>query len=298
MEPNQNHTWKTKLHEVIYEADTPSGKLFDVLLLIFIILSIVLVMLESVVSIDREYHRLLYIGEWVVTVLFTIEYLLRIISVKKPFKYVFSFFGIIDFLSTIPMYLAILFGGGAQALVTLRALRLLRVFRILKLARYLGASNQLKDSIIASRVKIMVFLFAVMVSSIVFGTIMYLVEGEANGFDNIPKSVYWCVVTLTTVGFGDIAPQTPLGQFITTIIMILGYGIIAVPTGIVSAEYAKSSLKYNDNNNIPQTKGPNTVDLPEDVELHMNSQCCINCLNTKHQDGADFCHKCGHKLHQ
>ena len=165
MESNQKHNWKTKLHEVIYEADTPRGKLFDVLLLVFILLSIVLVMLESVVSIDREYHNLLYIGEWIVTILFSIEYILRIVTVKKPFKYIFSFFGVIDFLSTIPMYLTFMFGG-AQALVTLRALRLLRVFRILKLARYLGASNQLKDSIIASRVKIMVFLFAVMISSV------------------------------------------------------------------------------------------------------------------------------------
>ncbi|WP_282032453.1 ion transporter [Winogradskyella eximia] len=289
MESNQKHNWKTILHEIIYEADTPAGKRFDVLLLIFILLSILLVMLESVASIDKEYHQLLYIGEWIVTILFSIEYILRIVSVKKPVKYIFSFFGIIDFLSTIPMYLAFLFGG-AQALVTLRALRLLRVFRILKLARYLGASNQLKDSIIASRVKILVFLFAVMVSSIIFGTIMYLVEGEVNGFDNIPKSVYWCIVTLTTVGFGDIAPQTPLGQFITTFIMILGYGIIAVPTGIVSAEYTKSSLKADEAN-------AKTVVTPDIEDLHMNSQCCINCLDTKHQDGAEYCHKCGHKMH-
>lgn len=288
MESNQKHNWKTILHEIIYEADTPAGKRFDVLLLIFILLSILLVMLESVASIDKEYHQLLYIGEWIVTILFSIEYILRIVSVKKPVKYIFSFFGIIDFLSTIPMYLAFLFGG-AQALVTLRALRLLRVFRILKLARYLGASNQLKDSIIASRVKILVFLFAVMVSSIIFGTIMYLVEGEVNGFDNIPKSVYWCIVTLTTVGFGDIAPQTPLGQFITTFIMILGYGIIAVPTGIVSAEYTKSSLKADEANAKTVT--------PDIKDLHMNSQCCINCLDTKHQDGAEYCHKCGHKMH-
>lgn len=246
-------------------------------------------MLESVSSIDNKYHDLLYICEWIVTILFSIEFILRIITVKKPFKYLFSFFGVIDFLSTIPMYLTFFFGG-AQALVTLRALRLLRVFRILKLARYLGASNQLKDSIIASRVKILVFLFAVMVSSVVFGTIMYLVEGEANGFTNIPKSVYWCIVTLTTVGFGDIAPQTPLGQFITTIIMILGYGIIAVPTGIVSAEYAKSSLKSDENSNI-------TASNTSEKKLHLNSQCCINCLNTTHQDGAEYCHNCGHKMH-
>lgn len=292
MESQNKHNWKSKLHEIIYEADTPIGKWFDVLLLVFIILSIILVMLESVSSIDKEYHQLLYVGEWIVTILFSVEYILRIISVKKPIKYITSFFGVIDFLSTIPMYLTFLFGG-AQALVVLRALRLLRVFRILKLARYLGASNQLKDSIIASRVKILVFLFAVLVSSIVFGTIMYLVEGEENGFTNIPKSVYWCIVTLTTVGFGDIAPQTALGQFITTIIMILGYGIIAVPTGIVSAEYAKSSRKEDE---AKEASEKNKVD-GGNITIHLNSQHCANCNVSNHRDNSDFCYNCGHQLH-
>lgn len=289
MESTTKHNWRSKLHEIIYEADTPAGKLFDVLLLFFILLSIVLVMLESVNEIDKKYHDLLNIGEWVVTILFSLEYILRIISVKKPRKYIFSFYGIIDLLSTLPKYLSFFFVG-SQALVTLRALRLLRVFRILKLARYLGASNQLKESIIASRVKILVFLFAVLVSSVIFGTIMYLVEGEENGFTNIPKSVYWCIVTLTTVGFGDIAPQTALGQFITTIIMILGYGIIAVPTGIVSAEYAKNANKA--------AKNKGEQEIGETVtKVALNSQCCINCLAEKHQDGAEYCHKCGCKLH-
>lgn len=298
MESESTHNWKTKLHEIIYEADTPSGKIFDILLLVFIIVSIILVMLESVKSIDSKYHQLLYIGEWIVTILFSLEYILRIISVKQPLKYMFSFFGIIDFLSTIPMYLTFLFGG-AQALVVLRALRLLRVFRILKLARYLGASNQLKDSIVASRVKIMVFLFAVIISSVVFGTIMYLVEGEANGFDNIPKSVYWCIVTLTTVGFGDIAPQTALGQFITTIIMILGYGIIAVPTGIVSAEYAKTSRKEDEAKKALDDKNGNIVDNGNggDILIHLNSQHCANCNVSNHRDNSDFCYNCGHSLH-
>lgn len=286
MESTNKHNWRSKIHEVIYEADTPSGKLFDIILLFLIISSIVLVMLESVSTIDLKYHNLLYFGEWFVTIFFTIEYILRIVSVKKPTKYIFSLFGIIDFLSTIPMYIAFFFSGGAQALVVLRALRLLRVFRILKLARYLGASNQLKNSIIASRVKILVFLFAVMVSSIVFGTIMYLVEGEANGFTNIPKSVYWCIVTLTTVGFGDIAPQTPLGQFITTIIMVLGYGIIAVPTGIVSAEYAKAS-----NGDEKEKENDELKIVP------LNTQSCSSCLAEKHIDGAEFCYKCGEGLH-
>jgi len=287
MSSETHKNWRDKLHEIIYEADTPAGKIFDVILLIFILASIALVMLESVDRIDDKYHDILYYGEWIVTILFSIEYIARVITVRKPWKYIFSFYGIIDLLSTIPMYLSTFFVG-SQALVSLRALRLLRVFRILKLARYLGASNQLKDSIIASRVKIAVFLFAVLVSSVIFGTIMYLVEGEENGFTNIPKSVYWCIVTLTTVGFGDIAPQTPLGQFITSIIMILGYGIIAVPTGIVSAEYVRSSNKRD--KEIAEGKAPE--------ELHLNSQVCSNCACSTHKDNSKFCHKCGYNLHQ
>ncbi|MBD3862237.1 MAG: voltage-gated potassium channel [Olleya marilimosa] len=286
MSPTKNKTyWKDKLHEIIYEADTPAGKLFDVVLLVLILASIILVMLESVRNIDAKYHNALYVGEWIITIFFSIEYILRIITVKKPFKYIFSFYGILDLLSTIPMYISFVFAG-SHALVTLRALRLLRVFRILKLARYLGASNQLRDSIIASRVKIFVFLFAVLISSVIFGTIMYLVEGEDNGFTNIPKSVYWCIVTLTTVGFGDIAPQTALGQFITTIIMILGYGIIAVPTGIVSAEYSKS-LKKSENDT------PN----PPSKKLNLNTQRCSNCHESYHDDDANFCKVCGNNLH-
>lgn len=286
-ETNNNHNWRTKLHEIIYEADTPTGKLFDVVLLIAILASIVLVMLESVKSFDDKFHNFLNISEWIITILFTIEYILRIITVRKPIRYITSFYGIIDLLSTIPKYVSLMLGG-AQALAALRALRLLRVFRILKLARYLGASNQLANAIKASRAKIAVFLFAVLIASVIFGTIMYLVEGEENGFTNIPKSVYWCIVTLTTVGFGDIAPQTPLGQFIATFIMILGYGIIAVPTGIVSAEYTKA------------TDGKRHITKEEEEQLKsvtLNTQCCVNCLAEKHQDGAEFCHKCGCKLH-
>lgn len=265
--------WKARLHEIIYEADTPAGKLFDVILLIVIIASIILVMLESVNSIDNKYHTVIDICEWVVTILFTIEYVARIMTVKKPLHYITSFYGIIDLLSTIPKYLSLLFAG-THALVALRALRLLRVFRILKLGRYLGASNNLLKAIKASRVKISVFLFAVIIISIILGTIMYMVEGEEHGFTNIPKSVYWCIVTLTTVGYGDIAPQTPIGQFIASIVMVLGYGIIAVPTGIVTAEIAKVS----------------------DKEPAINTQACSNCSAEGHKDKADFCYNCGHKL--
>jgi voltage-gated potassium channel len=280
MQKQQNANWKTKLHEIIYEADTPSGKLFDLVLLLTIIASILLVMLESVNSIDAKYHKILNISEWIITILFSIEYIARIITVKKPFQYIFSFYGIIDLLSTIPKYISLIFGG-VHALAALRALRLLRIFRILKLARYLGASNNLVSALKASRAKISVFLFAVVIVAIILGTIMYLVEGEENGFSNIPKSVYWCIVTLTTVGFGDIAPQTPLGQLIASMVMILGYGIIAVPTGIVSAEYTAQ--------NKPKQE-------PEKPKIDLNTQACPNCTAENHKDNAEFCYTCGHKL--
>ncbi|WP_298766452.1 ion transporter [uncultured Polaribacter sp.] len=265
----KNNNWKNKLHEIIYEADTKQGKVFDVILLIAILASIILVMLESVNQIDNTYHNALYIGEWVITILFSIEYILRIIAIKKPLKYVLSFYGIIDFLSTIPMYLSF-FLVGSQGLVALRALRLLRVFRILKLGRYIGASNTLLLALKASRAKIAVFLFFVLIVCIILGTVMYMVEGEENGFNNIPKSIYWAIVTLTTVGFGDIAPQTPLGQLIASAIMILGYSIIAIPTGIVSAEITK-----------------------KDYDLDINTQACPTCLKEKHTKNATFCYNCG-----
>ncbi len=272
---------KNKLHTIIYEADTPMGKLFDVVLLILILVSVILVMLESVASIDTHYHDFLYFGEWVITIFFTIEYILRIITVKKASNYIFSFYGIIDFLSTIPLYLSFILAG-SNALLAVRALRLLRVFRILKITRYMGEANKLNKALRDSKPKILVFLFAVLILSIIAGTIMYLVEGEQSGFVSIPVSVYWCIVTLTTVGFGDIAPVTPLGQFIAAIIMIMGYGIIAVPTGIVSAEYA--------------SKKTHTVDDPE--YIHVNTQSCQNCNENNHHDNAEFCHKCGSTLHQ
>ena len=262
------------MHEIIYEADTPHGKLFDVILLVLILASIVLVMLESVENLDAKYHDIFYAGEWIITIFFTLEYFARIISVNKPSKYIFSFYGIIDFLSTIPLYLSF-FIIGSNALLTVRALRLLRIFRILKVTRYIGESNKLTKALKDSKTKISVFLFAVLIISIISGTIMYLVEGEESGFRNIPVSIYWCIVTLTTVGYGDIAPITPFGQFLASIIMIMGYGIIAVPTGIVSAEYTK----YTD-------------------DVHLNTQICDNCNEELHSDNANFCHQCGKKLDQ
>ena len=271
---NQSKDWREKVHEIIYEADTPAGKLFDVLLLIVILISILLVMLESVENIESKYAVFLNISEWVITILFTLEYILRIISVKKPKTYIFSFYGIIDLLSTIPKYLS-LFVLGTHSLVAIRALRLLRVFRILKLTRFIGESANFGKALKRSRAKIAVFLSFVIVLCIILGTVMYLVESEQDsGFTSIPRSVYWAIVTLTTVGYGDIAPITALGQFIASLIMILGYGIIAVPTCIVTSEMTKSERKL-----IPN-----------------NTQVCANCNESYHQDDAEYCHKCGHKL--
>lgn len=267
---SKNKNWQDKIHQIIYEADTKSGKLFDIVLLWAILGSIVLVMLESIKDLDARYHAFFNISEWVITVLFSIEYILRIISVKKPKNYIFSFYGIIDLLSTIPKYLSLIFGG-AHALVALRALRLLRVFRILKLVRFIGATDNLKKALKASRYKIFVFISAVVVICIIIGTVMYLIEGDESGFTNIPKGIYWAIVTLTTVGYGDIAPQTGLGQFIASLVMILGYGIIAIPTGIVTAEFTK------------QTVNTNTLSCP-------------NCSASNHKDAAGFCYSCGEKL--
>ena len=266
--------WKLKVHEVIYEADTPAGKLFDVILLFVILLSILLVMLESVESIGSKYSHILDISEWVITILFTIEYLARIISVKNPKTYIFSFYGIIDLLSTIPKYIS-LFILGTHSLVAIRALRLLRVFRILKLSRFIGESANFGKALKRSRAKISVFISFVVVLCIILGTVMYLIESkEGSGFTSIPRSVYWAIVTLTTVGYGDIAPITALGQFIASLIMILGYGIIAIPTGIVTSEMTKSEKET-----IPN-----------------NTQNCSKCNEAYHIDDAEFCHKCGHKL--
>ncbi len=271
--------WKAKIYKIIYHSDTPVGKLFDLILLIVIIASIILVMLESVVWIDKKYHNFLNIAEWVITILFSIEYILRIVSNSNPKKYIFSFYGIIDLLSTIPKYLS-LFLVGSHSLVALRALRLMRIFRILKLARFMGESNNLVKALKASRVKIAVFVSFVIILCVILGTVMYLVEsGEDSGFSSIPRSVYWAIVTLTTVGYGDIAPVTPLGQFIASLIMITGYGIIAIPTGIVSAEYASRKKEI--------TK--------EDVILS-EVKTCPSCLTDDVRKEAKYCYVCGAEI--
>ena len=269
----KKNTWRARLHEIIYEADSQVGKIFDLVIIVAILFSIVLVMLESVKELDAKYHNFFNISEWVITILFSIEYILRIVSVKKPSRYIFSFYGIIDLLSTIPKYLS-MFIGGAHALVALRALRLLRIFRILKLVRFVGATNNLGKALIASRFKIFVFISAVLIICVIIGTIMYLIEGDASGFTSIPRSIYWAIVTLTTVGYGDIAPETAFGQLLASLVMILGYGIIAIPTGIVSAEMVRG-------------KG-------HGIDLNTNS--CPSCSSDNHKDDAKFCYKCGEQL--
>lgn len=263
-------TTKQKLHEIIFEADTPKGKLFDIVLLVAIFLSVLVVMLESVPDLHNKYWVEFYFIEWFFTALFTVEYILRIWSIKKPWGYVKSFYGIIDLLSILPTYLS-LFIVGSQSLIVIRALRLLRIFRILKLPRYIGESDFIIRSLISSRRKIAVFLFAVMLITVIFGTIMFLIEGPEHGFTSIPTSIYWAIVTLTTVGYGDISPGTIVGQMLASFIMILGYGIIAVPTGIVTAEMARSPLRTN-------------------------TQSCPHCGEAKHINKADYCHNCGKRL--
>ena len=266
--------WKSKLHEIIYEADTPLGKIFDIALVALIVLSVILVMLESVKEVDRSYHQILLSLEWMVTIFFTFEYIARLISIKKPWKYALSFYGIIDLISTIPLYLSYILAG-SQVLLAVRAFRLLRIFRILKLVKFLGEASQLRAALRASRTKIAVFIYVVLILSVIMGTIMYLVESDEAGFTSIPRSIYWTIVTLTTVGYGDIAPQTTIGQFLATVVMVLGYGIIAVPTGIVTVEFSKQ-------------KGKNLV--------HTNTQCCTSCSAEGHRDDASHCYNCGEPL--
>ena len=264
---------KKRLYEIIFEADTPSGKAFDIILLAVIIVSIVLVMLESINSINLNYSELFFWTEWIITIVFTIEYLLRIWILRKPFSYIFSMYGIIDLLAIIPTYLS-LFLVGSHSLMVIRALRLLRIFRILKISRYTSEGGKIVAALKNSRAKIAVFLFAVLMVVLIIGTLLYLVEGEENGFTSIPRSVYWAIVTITTVGYGDIAPQTPLGQIIASFTMILGYAIIAVPTGIVTAELSNKTVRK------------------------ITTQVCPECLAEGHDLDAKFCKFCGTELNE
>lgn len=267
-----NLDWREKIYVVIFGHLTPGGKAFDVSLLFVILASILVVMLDSVVSFRTQYGQLLIVLEWVFTVVFTIEYALRIVSTRERRAYIFSFYGIIDLVSILPTYISLLFPGGT-ALLTIRALRLLRVFRVLKLTSFLREADTLVDALRASARKIVVFLGAVLTLAVIMGTVMYMVEGADNGFTSIPRGMYWAIVTMTTVGYGDIAPQTVPGQAIATLVMILGYGIIAVPTGIVSAEL------------VHGRRG-----------LAPAAMLCPACHHRGHDDDAKFCKCCGADL--
>jgi voltage-gated potassium channel len=263
--------WRNWIHEIIFEADTPAGKRFDVLLIWIIVLSVVAVMLDSISSINLKYHGELYIIEWIFTVVFTVEYILRLACVKRPTAYARSFFGIVDLLAVVPTYLS-LFLPGSEYLLVIRILRVLRVFRVFKLAHYLDEVNVITSALRESLRKIFVFISGVLAMVIVFGALMYLIEGEANGFTSIPRSIYWAIVTMTTVGYGNISPQTGVGQFLAAIAMIFGYALIAVPTGIVTVELTRASGKP------------------------VSTQSCPECSLEGHDPNAKFCKFCGAKL--
>ena len=264
--------WRSRLHEIIFEADTPEGKAFDVALIWLIICSVILVILDSVESINTNFGDELYIAEWIFTIVFSVEYILRIIAVKRPLKYIFSFFGIIDLLSILPTYLSWFFPG-TQALQAIRIFRLLRIFRIFKLGVYLGEADMLSRALQASRHKITVFLVFILATVITMGSLMYVIEGPDNGFTSIPVSIYWSIVTMTTVGYGDIAPRTPAGQILASALMIAGYAIIAIPTGIVTSEIARAS-----------------------AHKVISTQTCPNCSLQDHDFDAKYCKGCGHHL--
>lgn len=263
--------WQLTLNDIIFGAESKPGKTFDVLLIIAIIISVLAVMLESVTWVNDNFGNTLYIVEWAFTVAFTLEYALRLASVRYPMRYMFSFYGIVDLLSIIPTYLSILIPG-ANTLLVIRILRILRVFRILKLFSYMQEAEQLAWAMRSSKRKILVFLSVVCTIVIVFGAVMYLIEGPENGFTSIPKSIYWAVVTLTTVGYGDITPSTFFGQVIASATMVTGYAIIAVPTGIYTAE------------------------LTQVMRSKRDARGCIGCGKTGHELDAGFCRHCGHTL--
>jgi voltage-gated potassium channel len=266
-------TWKEHVYRIIFEADTPAGKFFDVGLILVIVTSILAVMLETVAELQKDYGPWFQIAEWTITALFTIEYTLRLLCVRHPLRYALSFFGIVDLLSILPTYLS-LFVPGAQTLAVIRALRLLRIFRILKLAPYIKGASLLITALQSSRHKIIVFLGSILVLVIILGSTMYLVEGgRGSGFTSIPQSMYWAVVTMTTVGYGDILPTSVLGQIIASFVMVLGYAIIAVPTGIVTAE-------------IVQAAGGRTI----------TTRACPECFTEGHETYARFCKDCGDPL--
>jgi len=263
--------FREKCRKIIFLSNQPAEKLFDVALIIAIVVSLLIVMLDSIESLRLEYGTIFYTLEWFLTILFTIEYLLRLYVAKSALRYSRSFFGVIDLLAILPTYLDLLLPG-AHYLMTLRVLRVLRIFRVLKMVQFVGEANQLALALRNSMRKIMVFVFAVLTLVCILGSVMYLIEGPENGYTSIPRSVYWAIVTLTTVGYGDISPQTTLGQLFASIVMVTGYGIIAVPTGIVTAEITRASWDRE------------------------RGSACQSCGFDKHRADARFCQECGESL--
>lgn len=260
-----------KFHEVIFEADTPTGKAFDVALIVLILVSVLVVMLDSVKEIHETYEFELFWLEWAFTLVFTLEYLFRLYCIGRSIRYATSFFGVVDLLAVVPTYLSLFFPG-TQYLVVIRVLRVLRVFRVLKLVKFVGEADVLMRALRNSRRKIIIFVFTVVTLCVILGSIMYLVEGSESGYTSIPKGIYWAIVTLTTVGYGDLAPTTNLGQAIASIVMIMGYGIIAVPTGIV------------------------TVEMSNAMREEISTQSCPQCSVGSHNPDAKFCRICGAQM--
>ena len=264
--------WRARLHDIAFEADTPVGRKFDVVLFVVITLSVMTVILDSSPAVSASWGPVLRVAEWVFTVIFTIEYVMRLLAVRKPMRYARSFFGIVDLLALLPSYISLFLPSGRYLLI-IRVLRLLRIFRVLKLGKYLSEGAVLGHALRASRHKIAVFLATVVTLVVLIGAVMYVVEGEEHGFTSIPVSMYWAIVTLTTVGYGDLAPQTAFGKMLASIVMIIGYGIIAVPTGIVTAELTHAAR-----------------------ENALNMKICPKCRTAGHLADAKFCRKCATPL--
>ena len=270
--------WREKLHEIIFEADTPAGKAFDVALLVAILISVVATCLQTVDSYGNAYKEEFNVLEWTLTILFTVEYVLRIVCVKRPLGYIFSFFGIVDLLAILPTYIGVVIKSpNASRLAVVRALRLLRVFRVFKLGWFVSEASALRQAVYQSRAKIIVFLFTVLIMVTLAGTVMYLIEHDPGStsdvsaqFDSIPDGIYWAIVTMTTVGYGDLVPKTTLGKFVSALLILVGYSLIIVPTGFVSAELVHSA--------------------------HMSTRSCPHCMTEGHLPDAVYCRICGNKL--
>ena len=307
---------KRTLYDVIFESDTPAGKAFDVALILAILASVAVVMVDSVPTIDLALRRAMWYAEWGFTLAFTVEYVIRLWVVRRPIRYARSFFGLVDLFAILPTYVALVVPG-AQYLLTIRVLRVLRIFRVLRLAHFIGEADVIGRAMVASRHKIGIFLFTVVTAVTVMGSLLYVIEGPASGFDSIPRAAYWAIVTLTTVGYGDIAPATPIGQGVAAVIMLLGYGMIAVPTGIFTVEMGRATApaapprqttpepvahRRTPSNTIENRRTPsNTIEGEASPDARGDSGAvagreCGSCGRVEHDPEARFCRYCGTRL--